>query len=286
MLTHSISSVRTINKLGYLLLVEDPSITHFMKFNLLSFVDILVVAILIYLIFTLLRGTIALSIFIGICIVGVFYLTVKTLHMELLTGILDKFLSVGVIAVIIIFQQEIRRFLLLIGKNFTYKRARFWTKIFKSGKPDPAVNYDLIKPIIDACNSMKLSRTGALIILAKNFEEQVFQNNGEELNCKISKRVLESIFNKLSPLHDGAVVIYDGQIRLASCILPITDNMELPVHLGLRHRAGIGITEHSDSVAFIVSEETGDIAFSKEGKIRTNISLPELERILHTELTS
>jgi DNA integrity scanning protein DisA with diadenylate cyclase activity len=153
-------------------------------------VDILVVAILIYLIFTLLKGTIALSIFIGICILGVFYLLVKTLHMELLTGILDKFLSVGVIALIIIFQQEIRRFLLLIGKNFTFKRNRFFSRFFNpsAGIQDPS--NDQIKPILEACNSLKKSKTGALIILAKNFDEQLFHNNGEVLNCKISKRIL------------------------------------------------------------------------------------------------
>jgi len=204
--------------------------------------------------------------------------------MELLTGILDKFLSVGVIALIIIFQQEIRRFLLLIGKNFTYKRTQFWSRIFQNPNKEKEVNLDLIKPILEACNSLKNNKTGALIILAKNFEEQIFHNNGEVLNCKVSKRILESLFNKFSPLHDGAVVIAENQIKLASCILPITENMELPVHLGLRHRAGIGITEHSNSVALIISEETGEIAFGKEGKIKTNLSMAELERILHKEL--
>jgi len=257
----------------------------FLKFNLISFVDILVVAILIYLIFTLLKGTIALSIFIGICIIGVFYLLVKTLQMELLTGILDKFLSVGVIALIIIFQQEIRRFLLLIGKNFTFKRTRFWSRLFNPSAIQNDPTDDQIKPILEACHSLKNSKTGALIILAKNFDEQLFHNNGEVMNCKISKRVLESLFNKFSPLHDGAVVISENQIKLASCILPITDNMDLPVHLGLRHRAGIGVTEQTNSVALIISEETGEIAFGKEGKIKTNISMPELERILNKELS-
>ncbi len=255
----------------------------FLKFNLLSLVDILIVAILIYLIFTLLRGTIALSIFIGICTLGIFYLIVKALHMELLTGILDKFLGVGVISIIIIFQQEIRRFLLLIGKNLTFKRARFWNKILR-GTENVSEAKGIITPIIEACLSLQKSRTGALIIFSKNFMEQVFQNNGEVLNCKVSKRVLESIFNKLSPLHDGAVVIFNQEIKLASCILPITDNMELPVHFGLRHRAGIGITEHSDSFAIIVSEETGEIAIGKEGKISTNLSPKELEEFLENEL--
>lgn len=256
---------------------------NFLKFNALDFLDILVVAVLIYLIFNLLRGTIAVNIFIGICIITLFYWIVRALHMELLTGILDKFLSVGVIALIIIFQQEIRRFLLLLGKNFTNNRARFWSRIFSNPASSPQGGYDKIKPVLEACKSMTLSKTGALIIFARNFDEQVFNNNGEAVSAKISKRLLESIFNKYSPLHDGAVVIADNEIKLASCILPLTDNTELPLNFGLRHRAGIGISEHSNSVALIVSEETGEIAFAKEGKLRVNVSLAELERILNKE---
>jgi DNA integrity scanning protein DisA with diadenylate cyclase activity len=130
---------------------------------------------------------------------------------------------------------------------------------------------------------MTTTKTGALIIFARNFDEQVFNNNGEAISAKVSKRLLESIFNKYSPLHDGAVVIADNQIKVASCILPLTDNTELPPNFGLRHRAGIGISEHSNSVALIISEETGEIAFAKEGKLRVNVSLAELERILYKE---
>lgn len=255
----------------------------FLKFGALDFLDILVVAVIIYLIFNLLRGTIAVNIFIGICIITLFYWIVKALHMELLTGILDKFLSVGVIAIIIIFQQEIRRFLLLLGKNFTNNRAKFWSRIFSSNQQAAQAGYEKIKPVLEAIKTMTVSKTGALIIFTRNYDEQVFSNNGEAISAKVSKRLLESIFNKYSPLHDGAVVIADNLIKVASCILPLTDNTELPPNFGLRHRAGIGISEHSDSVALIVSEETGEIAFAKEGKLRVNISLAELERILFQE---
>jgi len=258
---------------------------HFLKFNLFDFLDILAVAVIVYFIFNLLKGTIAVNIFIGICLITLFYWVVRTLHMELLTGILDKFLSVGVIALIIIFQQEIRRFLLLLGKNFSSNRAKFWARIFSGPGTVAQEGYDKLKPVLEACKSMQLSKTGALIIFARNYEEQVFQNNGEAINALISRRLLESIFNKYSPLHDGAVVIAENTIKVASCILPLTDSNDIPLNFGLRHRAGIGITEQSNSVALIVSEETGEIAIARDGKLRVNVSLPELERILHKDVS-
>jgi len=137
--------------------------------------------------------------------------------------------------------------------------------------------------VIDACKSMKSNRTGALIIFAKYFDEQYYQNSGETMDAFISKRLLESIFQKYSPLHDGAVVIADGKIKTASCILPLTDNEDLPLHFGLRHRAGIGISEVSDAVAVIVSEETGEIAYAKQGRVKINISFTELEKLLNKD---
>lgn len=127
---------------------------------------------------------------------------------------------------------------------------------------------------------MKKSRTGALIVFAEYFDEQFYQNSGELIDAKISKRLLESIFQKNSPLHDGAVIISDNKIKRASCILPLSDNNQLPVQFGLRHRAGIGISEMSDACALIISEETGEIAYVKQGKVETNVSFSELEKIL------
>jgi diadenylate cyclase len=255
----------------------------FLDFHFLDFVDILLVAVIIYYVYSLIRGTIALNILLGLFILYVVYLVVKQLHMHLLTQILGGFVSVGVIALIIVFQTEIRRFLLLIGKNASIKKITWWSYLFGKKEVGKA-NLAYIKQVIDACKTMKSNRTGALIVFAKYFDEQYYQNSGESMDAHISKRLLESIFQKYSPLHDGAVVITDGKIKCASCILPLTDNEDLPLHFGLRHRAGIGISEMSDAVAVIVSEETGELAYAKQGRVKINISFVELERLLNKDI--
>lgn len=255
----------------------------FLDFHFLDFVDILLVAVIIYYVYSLIRGTIALNILLGLSILYVVYLVVKELHMQLLSEILGGFVRVGVIALIIVFQTEIRRFLLLIGKNASVKKITWLSYLF--GKKEAGKdNLTYVKQVIDACKTMKSSRTGALIVFAKYFDEQYYQNSGESMDAHISKRLLESIFQKYSPLHDGAVVITDGKIKCASCILPLTDNEDLPLHFGLRHRAGIGISEMSDAVAVIVSEETGELAYAKQGRVKINISFVELERLLNKDI--
>lgn len=256
----------------------------FSNLTLFDIIDILLVAVLIYLFFNLIKGTIAVNIFIGLICVYLVYLMVKSLNMQLLTNIFDKIAGVGVIALIIVFQQEIRRFLLLIGKNLKVNRNRTWFRYFFNKTELKEAQLAQLRPILDACKNMKKHRVGALIVIAKDFEEQIYFNNGEEINAEVSKRLLEAIFSKTSPLHDGAVVIADNKIKSASCILPLTDNTELPAQMGLRHRAGIGITENTDAIAIIVSEETGEIAYAKQGKVRANISLTELERYLNKDL--
>lgn len=200
--------------------------------------------------------------------------------MRLLTEILGGFVSIGFLAIIIVFQQEMRRFLLLIGKNAFTQKNKVWLKFFLKRKEIEKNNLVYIEPIIEACKNMQKARTGALIIFAKYFDEQYYQNSGELMDACISRRLLESIFQKNSPLHDGAVVIADGKIKVASCILPLTDNEKLPAHFGLRHRAGIGISEMSDAVALIVSEETGEIAYAKQGYVRMNIKHSDLLELL------
>lgn len=254
----------------------------FLNFRFLDIIDILLVAVIIYYIYNLIRGTIALNILLGLIILYVVYIIVKQLEMHLLTQMLGGFVSVGFLALIIVFQTEIRRFLLLIGKNASIKKTTWWYYFFGSKELGKS-NHAYVKPVIDACKTMKANRTGALIVFAKYFDEQYYQNSGETMDATISKRLLESIFQKNSPLHDGAVVITDGKIKCASCILPLTDNEDLPLHFGLRHRAGIGISEVSDAVAVIVSEETGEIAYTKQGRAKINISFTELERLLNKD---
>jgi diadenylate cyclase len=256
---------------------------HLLKPTIFDVVDVILVALLIYQLYNLIRGTIAANIFIGLAIVFGLSFVVKALQMRMLTFILSQFANVGIIAVIIVFQQEIRRFLLLVGKNASLQRNKAWWQYFFGKAEAEKNNYARIKPIIDACKSMKQTRTGALIVFAKYYDEQFYQNSCEIIEAKISKRLLESIFQKTSPLHDGAVVIAENMIKSASCILPLTEKTDLPAQFGLRHRAGIGVTETNDATAIIISEETGEISYAKQGRVKMNISFAELEKLLNKD---
>jgi len=256
---------------------------HLFHFGFFDVLDVVIVAIIIYQLYNLIRGTIAANIFIGLFIICLTYFLVDALNMRLLKGILSKFMDVGILALIIVFQQEIRRFLLLVGKNASLQRNKAWWRYFFGKNDDERNNLARIKPIIDACKSMKQSRTGALIVFAKYYDEQFYQNSCEVVDGKISKRLLESIFQKNSPLHDGAVVIAENKIKSASCILPLTDNTDLPPQFGLRHRAGIGVSEANDATALIISEETGEISYAKHGRVKMNISFAELEKLLNKD---
>jgi diadenylate cyclase len=255
----------------------------FVKFTITDVVDIVLVALLIYYVYTLIRNTLAVNLLVGMLIIAIFYHIVDALHMKLLTAIIEKFMSVGIIALIVIFHPEIRRFLLLIGKNaFLQKNKAWWGYLF--GRKEIERNkLNSKKTIIYACKSMKKTRTGALMVFVKFYDEQFFANSCEIVDAKISKRLLESIFQKNSPLHDGAVVISENKIKSASCILPLTDNDQLPSQFGLRHRAGIGVSETTDAVAVIISEETGEISYAKQGRVRMNVSFGELEKLLNKD---
>lgn len=255
----------------------------FLKISWIDAIDVILVAIIIYYIYSLIRNTLAVNLILGMVIIVLVYYIVKGLHMELLEAIINKFMSVGILALVIIFQPEIRRFLLHIGKTtFLQKNKAWWGYLFGSKNIEQG-NLLRIKPIIDACKSMKKSRTGALIVFVKYYDDEFFTNSCEIIDSKISKRLLESIFQKHSPLHDGAVVISENKIKSASCILPLTDNNKLPAQFGLRHRAGIGVSESTDAVAVIISEETGEIAYAKQGRVRMNVSFGELEKLLNKD---
>lgn len=255
----------------------------FPKIGFFSILDVLLVALIIYQLYNLIRGTIAANIFIGFAVIFALNFVVKALDMKLLTIILGKFVDVGIIAIIVVFQQEVRRFLLLVGKNASLQRNKAWWQYFFGKSEVEKNNYARIKPIIDACKSLKQTRTGALIVFAKYYDEQFYQNSCEVVEAKISKRLLESIFQKTSPLHDGAVVISENKIKSASCILPLTEKTDLPAQFGLRHRAGIGVTEANEATAIIVSEETGEISYAKQGRVKMNISFAELEKLLNKD---
>jgi uncharacterized protein (TIGR00159 family) len=254
-----------------------------LKITPFSILDVVLIAIIIYQLYNLIRGTIAANIFIGLAIIYGLYFIVPESKMPLTASILKKVAEVGIIAVIIVFQQEIRRFLLLVGKNASLQRNKAWWRYFFGKSDKERDNYARIKPILDACKSLKQSRTGALIVFVKFYDEQLYQNSCEFLDSKISRRLLESIFQKNSPLHDGAVVISENKIKAASCILPLTDKTDLPLQFGLRHRAGIGVTENNEATAIIISEETGEISYAKQGRVKMNIGFAELEKLLNKD---
>ncbi|MGK6351838.1 diadenylate cyclase CdaA [Parapedobacter sp. DT-150] len=254
------------------------------SFRLLDIIDILLVAVILYYIYSLIRGTIAVNILIGLGLIYVIFLLVQQFNMHLLTQIFGGFISVGSLALVVVFQQEIRRFLIHIGKNISVKRKNFLWSIFVNKKTATQDNHARLKPIVDACRSLSKSYTGALLVFAKYYDEEYYQTSGEFLDAQLSKRLLESIFQKSSPLHDGAVVIVDFKVMTASCVLPLSDSEDLPLHFGLRHRAAIGVTEVSDAIAVVVSEETGEISFAKDGNVNMNISHEELEELLNANL--
>ncbi len=253
-------------------------------FRLLDIIDIFLVAVIVYYVYSLIKGTIAVNILLGVGLFYGIYLVVKQLEMRLLTEIFGGFISVGSIALIVVFQQEIRRFLLHVGKNISMRRKKFFWTFLGAKKTAQQDHSEKIKPIIDACRSMSRSRTGALLVFSKYFDEEYYQSSGEYIDAPVSKRLLESIFFKNSPLHDGAVVIVDFRVMTASSVLPLSDSEDLPPQFGLRHRAAIGVTEVSEAIAVIVSEETGEISFAKDGNVNMNLSPEELEELLKEEL--
>ncbi len=255
----------------------------FLKISWVDIIDILLVSILMYQVYKLMRGSVALTIFLGFLSLYLIYLVVGAAGMELVTTILSQFMEVGVIAAIILFQQEIRKFLLLIGRttdlNREYLFKGFLGKRSETGKKGFQVN-----PIVEAVKAMGGSNTGALIVLSNDSELKFYVESGDILNAKVSKRLLLSIFNKFSPLHDGAVIIHRGVIKAARCILPVTEKEDLPATLGLRHRAAIGMSEVTDAMVIVVSEETGEMSAVARGEIFKNLSAQELRKKINEYL--
>jgi diadenylate cyclase len=247
----------------------------------LDIIDIVLVAIILFQLYKLIRGTAAFSIFIGIFFIYLFWLVVKALNMELISALLGQVIGVGVIALIIVFQQEVRRFLLVIGNKYITSRrfslGRFFAFKEKPGSPKEA------EEIVRACESMASKRTGALIVIGRKSNLDSFSEGGEILKAQISAELLETIFFKNTPLHDGAVLIERGVILAARCPLPITEQVSLAPRFGMRHRAAVGMSEHSDALIVVVSEESGFITVVDSGEIRENISPNELRNILLME---
>lgn len=260
--------------------------TLFITIRFLDVIDILLVAFLLYQMYRIIKGTVAFSIFIGFFLVYVSWLMIKAMNLELLGTLMGQFIGVGVLALIVVFHPEIRRFLLLLGTNYQVSRNFGFEKLFASEKIKPTTNQQ-IKEIIRACDNLARSKTGALIVIPRNSELKEIIRSGEKINARISSTLLETIFFKNTPLHDGAVVILGNRIAAARCILPLTEQDDLNPHFGLRHRAAIGVSEVTDAIAIVVSEEKGNISLAINGELMYKISLvqltTELEKVIVEE---
>ncbi len=255
----------------------------FLEMTWIDILDILLVSFLIYQLYQLVKGSVAVRIMGGGLAIFTIWLIVRALEMELLSTILGQFIGVGVIAALILFQQEIRKFLLVIGKA-NYLNNRFFLRRLWTGDPG-RLNLP-VDMFIESCMEMSASLTGALIVFSKSSELKFYAESGDAIDAIASKRLIISIFNKYSPLHDGAMIIdQSGRIKAARCILPVSENDELPASLGLRHRAAIGLTEVSDAAVMVVSEETGQISIVKNGMIFRDLNPQELKNKLIFYLT-
>jgi diadenylate cyclase len=255
----------------------------FIQLRLLDVIDIVLVAILIYYLYKLVSGSGAINIFLGIASIYILWWMVRLFEMELLTEILGQFISVGVLALIIVFQPEIRKFLLIIGtRSFLNKRSRlFFGRLWQMEQTTSLA----ISEIVAACEELSENRTGALIVLTKENRLETLLETGEMIEAKVSRQLLENIFYKNSPLHDGAVIITNNRIVAARCVLPVSESTYFPAYLGLRHRAAVGISEMSDAIAIVVSEQTGRISWVVNGKMKRNIKPVELKEIMVKEFS-
>jgi uncharacterized protein (TIGR00159 family) len=255
----------------------------FFEFGVKDIIDILLVALMLYYLYRLMRESRSLNVFIGIMVFVVLWLFVsQILEMRLLGSILDKLVSVGVIAVIVIFQDDIRKFLYNLG---AHQRMRAIAKLFSSSKSkDDKTLKSMIMPIVMASMNMSRGKVGALIVIERNLPLDDIVMTGDVIDANITQRLIENIFFKNSPLHDGAMVISKMRVRAAGCILPVSHDLSIPKELGLRHRAALGMSQESDAVAVIVSEETGSISVAMKVELRLRLSAEELESILTREM--
>ncbi len=256
----------------------------FLSITFWDFLDIFIVGYLIYRVYKLLRGSIAFNIFIGVMALYAVWWLVRALEMDLLSSILNQFVNVGVLTIIIIFQPEVRRFLLFIGNTTLKGRANFFSRLFNQDK-DYTSTFKIIHEIQTAVLNLSKTNTGALILFSNHANVESFSNSGVTLNAEITAPLLESIFFKDNPLHDGAVIISDNKIQSAACVLPVIEGIRLPQGKGLRHRAGVGITVGSDVLTLMVSEENGKISIAQSGELILVKDTFELEAKLKRYLT-
>ncbi len=246
----------------------------FLEVSLVDIIDIALVSILLYQVYKLIKGSIAMNIFLGILALYLVYLIVRAAQMELLATILGQFMGVGVLAMIVLFQPEIRKFLLVIGRGTEFRENLFRT--IGNWKNQYQEDFDVTQ-VLEASKALKAAKTGALIVFSRDSELKFYAETGDALDAQVTKRLLLAIFNKYSPLHDGAVIIHKGRVKAARCVLPVSENDNLPPNFGLRHRASVGMSENTDTLVMAISEETGRLVLARNGKYLRGLKLKHVE---------
>ncbi|MFQ3351156.1 MAG: diadenylate cyclase [Candidatus Marivariicella framensis] len=255
----------------------------FLNISFIDLFDIALVALLLFSLYRLVKGTVAINIFLGIVIIYMIWKLTDILNMDVLSNILGNFISVGFFALIVVFQQEIRKFLLLIGSsNFTSRKNVL--KYFNFFNQTQTQNETDVKMILNSCVKMSKEKTGAIIILERNNNLDFVKNTGDNASMFLSSQILETIFFKNSPLHDGAIVIKDNYITATRVVLPVSDNKKLAQRFGLRHKAGMGISEKTDATAIVISEQTGEMSYFKDGEFVKYDSQRELNKLIIEDL--
>ncbi len=256
----------------------------FLEFTFIDIVDILLVALLLFYAYRLVKGTVAINIFIGIVIFYVIWKLTDILNLDVLSNILGNFISVGFFALIVVFQQEIRKFLLLIGStNFASRRnvIRYFNFL---NQDQEALKIDLTA-LLSACNKMANAKTGAIIVFERENNLDFIKITGDEANIEISPQILETIFFKNSPLHDGAIIVKSNFIKATRVVLPVSESTSIPERFGLRHRAAIGISEKTDALVLVISEQTGKMSYVKDGEFWSFKNIEDLRRLLTEDLS-
>ncbi|MDE7180425.1 MAG: diadenylate cyclase CdaA [Muribaculaceae bacterium] len=252
------------------------------QFGIKDIIDILIVALMLFYLYRMMKNSGTLSLFYGVlAFIVVWVLAYEIFDMRLTGGIVDKFMSIGLIVLVILFQDQIKRVLADLG---THGNLRSFFRLFRHDKHRDSHRAEIMS-VVYACMSMAKSKTGALIVFQRKMPLSDYEKTGDIINATVNTRLIENIFFKNSPLHDGAMIIADNRIVAAGCILPVSHDMSIPKSLGLRHRAALGMSQVTDAVCVIVSEETGAISVAQGGKITVKVSAPDLERILSNALT-
>lgn len=255
----------------------------FLDISFFDILDIILVATMLYYLYKLVKGTAAINIFIGIVIIYLLGKLTQLLNMEMLSGVLGEFIGVGMIALVVVFQQEIRKFLLMLGStNITSKHLFLKSFNFSTQASDMEMAY--VEGIIEAVKDFSQKRTGALIVIQRNNKLDFVKDSGDEMDIVVNKPILKSIFYKNSTLHDGAIIIEGNKITATRVILPVSNSREIPLRFGLRHRAAIGITEKTDALAVVVSEENGQVSYLKNGQFSIYENYDDLEKKIKSDL--